>query len=43
MDNAIISMLHHYFAHHRLGEKVVHLHTVDRTKMPPWFNSYSVE
>ena len=27
MDNAIISMLHHYFAHHGLGEKVVHLHT----------------
>ena len=24
--NAIVSMLHHYFAHHGLGERVVHLH-----------------
>ena len=25
-SNAIVSMLHHYFAHHGLGEKRVHLH-----------------
>ena len=24
--NAIVSMLHHYFAHHGLGERLVHLH-----------------
>ena len=26
-SNAIISMLHHFFAHHGLGEETVHLHT----------------
>ena len=26
-SNAIVSMLHHFFAHHRLGEEKVHLHT----------------
>ena len=26
-SNAIISMLHHFFVHHGLGEEVVHLHT----------------
>ena len=25
-SNAIVSMLHHFFAHHGLGEKTVHLH-----------------
>ena len=25
-SNAIVSMLHHFFVHHGLGEKVVHLH-----------------
>ena len=25
-SNAIMSMLHHFFAHHGLGKKTVHLH-----------------
>ena len=38
----MVSMLHHFFVHHGLGEKTVHLHAdMGRIRMPPWCSTES--